>query len=298
MLMLRLLTAAILTLSAASATVQAQATPKPDQEKSTAQQQIPSNESSTRIFQPPPMPPMSTEFISLAFDPNGEFMNSLQSILSPYSRVASFGNTLVIQGTDEDHDVARKLIAAISDNEPVEEPPATGDVQLTFYFVSASVDPTSASSTPIGGPLPEGLKSVASALAENGFYDTRLLAPLVVQARDNSRPLPSRRSGSGSQSRRGTHSFEISGMARGVNSISVQGATTRQPGQNSTELTIKTRVSGARAGLPLNQINMGIFELETTLTVPFGDYVVLAAAPCNTDNFEALVLVVKAEPID
>lgn len=129
--------------------------------------------------------------------------------------------------------------------------------------------------------VPAALAPVVDALAEQGFGNAALLAPLKVTVG---------RSGI----------FELEGSAAQFDrmlGVRVEGEA-RSAGEGAVELRVRATI-GPKVALPGT---LGgpepMFRLTSTVTAPLGDYIVLATSPGATDYGQAVALVVRVDPAD
>ncbi|UCG15265.1 MAG: hypothetical protein JSV19_08195 [Phycisphaerales bacterium] len=166
-----------------------------------------------------------------------------------------------------------RLLEALDVRPPA--PKKALSLRLELFFLQARLH----AGEKVAPELAEVLKPVASALAESGIQQPVLLAPLVVQVGSD-------------------EEFTQEGLvaqADGIILIDVKGEAERGEADETVKLELRARMKGPiRTG---NQVQyQSVFELNTTLTFALGDYVVLAAAPGQTDYGDVIALVVRVTP--
>jgi Bacterial type II/III secretion system short domain len=173
---------------------------------------------------------------------------------------------LLVTGSPEGVAAAEELVSRIDKPVP--------SVAMSFFFVRGTVG--GAEVSPVSKDLPAGLRDVAKALGESGVGGVSLLAPL------------STRSSEGAEFRAGGYLDAPDG--RGLQ-FSVEGMVHRSDRTDETcRLTLRGRVSQTAKG------KRTIFDIETTLAVKLGDYVVLASAPGKSEHGDILALIVRVTP--
>lgn len=190
-------------------------------------------------------------------------------------------NSLVVVGTAEDVESAAQLAREL--DRPAS---AMGDrgagghgaLKLEFIFLRGSLK--SAKGDGGGDKLPESLQGVAEALADNGFYDLQMMAPIHLVADPAARF--EQRTRIGLENEPG----ELVVSVRGAANYGLEG---------TVDVSIDTEVTGSfgRADRPAVSTSM-VFKLQTTLATRLGDYLVVAAAPASNPWSDGLVLVVRA----
>jgi len=129
-----------------------------------------------------------------------------------------------------------------------------------------------------GADLPKALREVAAALADSGFADIELMAPLHLVADQGSKFEQAWKIATEDQNHH--LSFELSGKADYTDDGEAISAT-------------------ISAGVYAKVMNLGqpgqelIFGVETSLTTKLDEYLVLATAPATTAEAEAIVLVMR-----
>jgi hypothetical protein len=128
---------------------------------------------------------------------------------------------------------------------------------------------------------PAMLDPVMSALQEHGFRNATLLAPLKVAVGRNGR-------------------FDLEGMAAQIDrmlKVHVEGRA-RQADTGAVELTLQASI-GPKVELPgTHRGPEPMFRVNSTVTAPLGDYIVLATSPGATDYGQAIALVVRVDQAD
>lgn len=182
---------------------------------------------------------------------------------------------IVVNGTKSEVRMVRSLV------EQFDQP--TPALTADFFFLRGRIGESEAASKVA---LPAALKPIAATLAANGFANPTLLAPLQVHmdagTRFSSRSvLVSERTPSRTPART---EFKVSGTAR----AEPDGKTVQLTlGANLECITEVALDSGKTATVSTP------FSLDTTLSVQYGEYVLLAAAPHSTDEGDAVALVVR-----
>lgn len=190
-------------------------------------------------------------------------------ITSPRTRVAvdEVNQVVIISGRTADIEAATRLV------ERVDRPQRS--LQLSFFFIQGRIG---AGSTDDQSMLPNDLGKVAGALKRNGFSNLSLLAPLSASVQENAH-------------------FSAGGMlATGGGarlSFTIEGRTHQGAESESAQVSIDARIR--RSPSATSERWDTIFEVETTLTLKLGSYVVLAAAPSKNCENEVVALVVRAE---
>ena len=166
-----------------------------------------------------------------------------------------------------------RLLDAIDVRAPA--PKEALSLQIEFFFLQARLHP----GEEVASELADVLKPVAAALAESGIHQPVLLAPLVVQVGSDEEFTQE----------------GLVGQTDGIILIDVKGEAERGELDGTVELEVRATMKGPiRTG---NQVQyQSVFELNTTLTFALGDYIVLAAAPGQTDYGDVIALVVRVTP--
>lgn len=129
--------------------------------------------------------------------------------------------------------------------------------------------------------VPPALRPVIDALAEQGFHNAMLLAPLRVTVGRSGR-------------------FELEGSAAQFDrmlDVRVEGEA-RSVDDDSVELRVKATI-GPKVALPGTLAGPEpMFRLVSTMTTALGDYVVLATSPGATEYGQAIALVVRVDAAD
>ncbi|NOT02012.1 MAG: hypothetical protein HOP29_15465 [Phycisphaerales bacterium] len=178
---------------------------------------------------------------------------------------------LIVNGN---RDAAARIRALV---ERVDTPRAP--LRLTFFFIRGEIlndgNVADAGSAPA---LPAKLRPVAAVLAETGFTNMELSAPLTTNATEDSFfSAGGRLAGGNSQ---GAMEFQVEGKVR----------PSSQPGHASIEVRGDVEFIPAEGSAPNT-----MFRAETTLVTRLGDYVVVAAAPSSLTSGEAMALVVRVD---
>lgn len=153
-------------------------------------------------------------------------------------------------------------------------------LRLTFFFIRGEIvnEGNAADAAGSGAALPPKLAPVAAVLAETGFANMELSAPLTTNTTEDNDFSAGGRLAGGSNG--GALEFLVEGTVR----------PSPQPGHARIE------VRGEVHFLPTGEAPAStLFRVETTLITRLGDYVVVAAAPSSMTSGEALALVVRAD---
>ena len=131
-------------------------------------------------------------------------------------------------------------------------------------------------------PLPPALVPAGAALAENGFYQASLLAPLTVRVQ-------------------GEDHFAVTGKTEqmgGAILIQVAGRARRRLPSDVVELEVEAVLS-RQLKVPGDAAEAGaMFEIDSRVSARLGDFVVLAASPGATDYGQAVALVVQVSAVE
>jgi hypothetical protein len=146
-------------------------------------------------------------------------------------------------------------------------------LQIAFYFIQAG---QTAGGQRSGTPLPKSLAAVGKALEENGFFAPTVLAPVLVRVQNN-----------------GKYSIRSAAPAVGPTAFLQLHGNARAAGGDgkSVDLAVEANLmelpGGDRKGLK------SLLDLETLISAPLGDYVVLSASPAPDDENLVVALVVR-----
>jgi len=201
-----------------------------------------------------------------------EVMRLLKAITSPALRVTvdEDQQTILIVGAKGQVTSFTQMVERLDQPQP--------SFRLTYHFIK------NAKGDDQVPPLPDGLVEPAKALAEYGFDKCALLATVAVRAQANSEF----ESTGGIGKEEGNMMIFVSGLAR-----------LEEP-DKSAHLTVEARVigpggyGGGRAGRASSQGKV-LFSVESTMSVPLGDHVVIAAAPSDHEGVQAIAIILRAE---
>lgn len=212
-----------------------------------------------------------TYFVELPAPASVQLLNAAEMALAgERSTIAAVDRTLVIVGEEADHQRVRELVAKTSSAAP----PRSRPLQLTFYVLEASLDAKSGPK----GDLPGGLKDVAQALAESGFYNARLRAPVVVYTSTDGQP------------------FQVRG-GTGADEVLVRGQVNELVGEMvllTVQLDLRTMIRTPNA--PSAEPGTGL-QLETAAKARLGEYVALVASPTRAVDMPAAIVVLRVAPV-
>ncbi len=215
---------------------------------------------------PPQESTRVTEFLPLKYRDAEGVARLINNTATSHIKIAVDEATqaIIMTGRPSDIAAAREIVAR------VDKPQRA--LTLSFYFVQGTIGDGED-----GGAeaLPPALKGVAPALSNGGFTDMTLLAPMTtaVQAGSEFTTAGFLQVGGG-----GKLLFEIEGEVH-------ESATAE-----SAQFTL-----GAHVAKDLSGDSINIFHIETTLTARLGDYVVLAAAPAQNGENQAVALIVRVD---
>lgn len=209
-----------------------------------------------------------TYYVELPAPPSPQLISAAQMALQGERSVLSaVDRTLVVLGEERDYLRVQELVERTARNRlPGQQP-----LQVTFYLLGASLDPKGTSK---GSDLPLGLKEVAQALTESGFFNARLRAPLVVYTNT------------------GGERFHLNGGA-GADEISVRGEVASLDGETvqlSVDLAINSMIRTPSA--PSAEPGAGL-QLRTAVKAKMGEYVALVASPTRAVDMEAVIIVLR-----
>jgi hypothetical protein len=174
---------------------------------------------------------------------------------------------LILTGEKNEVGAVKQLLAQ------VDQPEST--LALHFFFIHSAVGPAS---DPEYLDLPESLLPTAKALVENGFENPKLMGLLIVRA-NSTQEFESN----------WAQDQEVDGAQR--LQFNLKGTAQVQRGSDTVQLGVTAQMRGHRA--TRDQPVATVFELESTLSVKLGSYVVLAAAPSTTESGSAIALAVR-----
>ncbi len=221
------------------------------------------------------------EVVKLQYASARDVQSVLQSTVQvqrsgPHLRIASDArnNAVVLSGPDQEILRALQLVKGLDVAAPQPKAAEPSSLKLTFYFLAASF---TGESVPGGAPLPAALKPVAAAMAESGFTGLTLVSPASVMA-DPSAGF--RQAWPVGIDEKTTLNFDVSGEAQ-----------ERGDGE-AVRLAVNTAVRGTRKE-GAGTANFTAFSLETEVTTPLNEYVVLAANPSGANLGGAMILVIR-----
>ncbi|MBI3834748.1 MAG: hypothetical protein HY287_10505 [Planctomycetes bacterium] len=202
-------------------------------------------------------------------------VNELMPLLRTVAPRATFGidevnRTVVVQGDDRD----RKAVHAAL--QTLDQPSRSARLQLFFLRGDISAAPAASESN-----FPSDLAPVGKTLNAAGFGHLSLLAPMMIAAQEGK----SFESKSRLRSPASTPEENIEFNARGTVRL-MQPANTAQV--NIAVSSNGSYALGAEGGLAPTR-----FELETTVELKLGEYVLLSAAPSSSATGGAIALVVR-----
>ncbi len=206
-----------------------------------------------------------TEFLPLSFRDAEEAAILVSQVVSRRrSRVAfdAASQSIIVTGTDSTIEAARKIVSRI-------DKPRRA-LTLSFFFVQGVVGDGSDDSA---DELPEDLRGIARSLAKSGFMDLTLLAPMTTAVQEDSEFSTSGYLGDPTRLQ-----FEIEG--------DVHESAMAESARVTLAAAVKY-VGGEGSKL--------VFSVETSLTTNLGDYVVLAAAPAQNGENQAMALIVRVD---
>lgn len=228
-----------------------------------------------------------TQFFETTLPIDNSTLELVDSVISEGTSIAADGKLLIVQGSPQDLKEVEALVNKLNETAATRKSPFESadprSIQTNFYFISMSFDKSAPAKD--AAPLPAALTLVADALAENGFYNPSLLAPLFVNAKEVSRG----------------DNFQISGQAGDIK-IRVSGRVGQSGSPDSVEMSVSAELtapyfhvtSSADGETRKLRGYQSMFDIETRLNVTLGDYVVLAAAPSSSGDGRAIALVVRA----
>jgi len=218
---------------------------------------------------------LQTAYLHAPFPISNEFMDAAEMMLSRTASVVRDEDLLFAHGTASDIGTLRQMIAERSAS-PDAQTDSAESLTLTFFLVQADLSGGSSAAH----SLPKKLEPVGRALTENGFLNPSLVSPLIVQVQSDQAK------------------FRVTGVPdASIVSLSVEGRTSASRRENAVELQLSAEVNGRTTNGGESSIDE-VFSLNTTMEIPFGEFVVLAASPSKTDSTEALALVVRVDPTE
>jgi hypothetical protein len=208
-------------------------------------------------------------FLRFQHYPVHDLMDLVRTV-APKGRVGidEVNQTLVINAGEPAVAAVRELLHQI--DRPLQS------VSMQFFFLRAA-KPGADGKQPA---LPQALQPVAQTLAENGFSRPTLLAPIIVVAEEGSR----------FESRSVLH-VETEGWNNELLNFEVAGSVRLQSSGGIAHLALEAKVAGLSRAWA-NDVEPA-FELQTSLALKVGQYLVLSAAPSSTLAGDGVALVVR-----
>ncbi len=210
-------------------------------------------------------------FLKVQHYPIDELMGLVHTV-APKGRVGldELNRTLVVNATEPAVIAVRELLKQI-------DRPAQS-VTLQFYFLRAAKPGDAKTET-----LPPALQPIGQALAENGFAQPVLMAPIIVMAQEGEK-----------FESRSVFSPAATGGGSEMLEFFVDGSVRLQSAGEVAQLALRARMGGV---IRLADAHLEpAFELHTSLAMKVGQYVILGAAPSSTARGDGVALVVRAEP--
>ncbi len=183
----------------------------------------------------------------------------------------SFNNRLVITAPEKELKIAREFVAQL------DQPRQLLTIHISFLRGEIGVG-TGKSET----NLPETFKAVVETLRENGLSNATLMAPFTIKTQAGDKFGSISTLEAWSQGNKGLESLQFQ----------VKGAVRTLSDSGQIELEIESNMKG-KIETSDDKLLTPYFELETTLVVPIGKYVVLALAPSSTLSGNAVALVLR-----
>lgn len=220
------------------------------------------------------------QFIEVPTGVSKELLNAASMLLGRESRVASADGTLIVVGPEEDQKAVAELVERVTAGR-ASRGGESQPVQIAFYVLETTLGDAKADRTPGGTPLPQSLAAVGQSLAEAGFGNPRLVAPLLVHTSTDGQR------------------FQVSGASPDAPELLIKGSVGPGPTPQSVRLEVE---AGVERDTPQNIFNQpqqpqrmrrGVFSLNTAITLPWNDYVVLAASPSDATEPTGFALVVQ-----
>lgn len=224
-------------------------------------------------------PPRRTHFIRIQSYPTELLLDALSVNFEAFEvrlAIDHVNRQLLVTGTEEEFVKVMELMARL-------DLPSQA-LQMDFWFLRGTVG---GSETANGTALPSGLAPIAKTLAENGFASLSLLAPCKLGV-DAGQPFQQQFSVVPSDPESGDEKLDFR----------LEGRTQFSAEANSIQLQLEARMTGRPIGRQDRNQPFAQFEIDTTLSIPLGRYVVLAAAPSTTDRGGAVALVVRVTKAD
>ncbi len=207
------------------------------------------------------------EFLQLKHRKASEAARLLNDAIAQYGNtrisVDEPNRTLVISAAKAELERARSLLSKIDT--------PRSSLMMRFHFIRGRIDRGGGVS---GGTLPAEMSGVLSALNQQGVMDVSLLAPMTVRSWESA-------------------DFAVNGTTVGPDGVgrefSVHGEVQQMSADDSARLKVASQVIRRPPGSPPQVL----FEVGTTLEIPVGEYIVLAAAPVSLDADEVIALAVS-----
>lgn len=152
-------------------------------------------------------------------------------------------------------------------------------LQLEFHFLRGSLSGNARGDAP---NLPKSLQSVASALREGGWNAIEDLAPIIITS-----------GGEGGFSSSSAINRKTTDGTSEVLEFAVKGTARPLPETEFAQMEIRGQVFGEFGPDEEKPEGRTQFDVNTTLTLKLGEYVVLAAAPSTTSAGDAIALAVR-----
>ncbi len=191
-------------------------------------------------------------------------------------------NALIITGEPETVRTAADLIEQLDQSGATSVAEPTGALNLSFYFLRGSIGVGNRGTQTA---LPKALRHVSAALAESGFVDLELMAPVYLVADPGTLFEQSWKIKSDHQ---GLLAFIITGSAKYGDDETIRASISAK-----VEATIETRRSSGNREAADTPGREKVFAVLTDLRTKLDEYFVLAASPASTADGDAIVLVMK-----
>jgi hypothetical protein len=214
-----------------------------------------------------------TEYVPVSTYPAKDLVPLVMALDMGDYRVAvdQMNRQLVITGTEREVAAVKAMVKEL------DQPRRS--LVLHFFFLSGEIG-AGAEFDPEHAEVPEPLLDIAFTLAENGFYEPRVMGMTSVRVNSAQQFEALWGQEEDTDDGDGYLDFELSGEAR------------TQRGSDTVDLEIKARMRG-HGGAEKRRALSAQFELGTTLSVTLDEYVILAAAPSTTEAGSAIALAVR-----
>lgn len=229
----------------------------------------------------------ATEFLRSPVVITDDLLRMIHTVMSPACRISNLEQLIAVTGSPSDVASVRRVLEEVAKEGSAQNVIAR-PLRVSFSFL---ISDSAGGAGGDAASLPKGLEPVTAALRESGFGDARLLAPVQVFMSESGRE------------------FELQGSARrGDTTIHIQlrGQAEPMPADDvrpgSVRLNVQAQLVGMRDGAPdpthpaavqaAQRFRTELFQLETTIDAPLGEYVVLAASPSSMGGDEAIALAV------